>query len=84
MTLGIMIYRPKEILSSGTEVEKDGFEIKPDGEFIRYELSPNRSLVRYVGRYEIEGNTVYTRFKNHYLDSLFRIEELNDDVLKIV
>jgi hypothetical protein len=81
---GVMIYGPKDTMSRATEVEKDGFEIKPNGEFIKYELAPNELPVRHMGRYEIQGNTVYTRFKNHYLDSLFKIEELNDNVLKIL
>jgi hypothetical protein len=81
---GMMIYKPKDALSDNkSEVEQEGFEIKPNGEFIRYELSPSQSLVRYKGNYKIEGNTLYTRFKNQYLDSLFRIEEVGDNVLKI-
>jgi hypothetical protein len=82
---GVMIYKPKDALSDNTiEVEQEGFEIKPDGEFIRYEMPARQSLVRYIGKYKIDGNTLYTRFKNQYLDSLFRIEELSDDVLKII
>jgi hypothetical protein len=82
---GVMIYKPKDALSGNTnEVEREGFEIKPDGEFIKYELSPDRSPVRYVGKYKIQGNTLYTRFKNQYLDSLFRIVEVGDNILKII
>ena len=79
-----MIYTPKEALSDNThEIEQDGFELKPDGEFIKYELSHDGSPVRYSGRYEIKGNTLYTRFKNQYLDSVYRLVEVGDNVLKI-
>jgi hypothetical protein len=82
---GVMTFKPKDALSDDTrKVEQEGFEIKPDGGFIRYEMSPNQSLVRYTGKYKIDGNTLYTRFKNQYLDSLFRIEEIGDDILKII
>jgi hypothetical protein len=84
MNDGTMIYTPKEALSDDThEIEQAGFELKPDGEFVKYELSHTGSPVRYSGKYEIKGNTLYTRFKNQYLDSVYRLDEVGDNVLKI-
>lgn len=81
---GLKIYTPKKALSDATkEMEQDGFELKPDGKLVKYELSPSGSPVRYNGNYKIEGNTLYSYFKNHYQDSLYKIVELGDDVLKI-
>jgi hypothetical protein len=80
---GVMIYTPKKALSDTTEEnERDSFDIKPDGEFIKYESSEG-SPVSYIGKYKIDGNILYTYFKNHYLDTLYKIVELGDNVLKI-
>ena len=79
-----MIYTPKEASSDNAhEIEQDGFELKPDGEFVKYESSHAGSPVYYSGKYEIKGDTLYTRFKNQYLDSAYRLVELDDNVLKI-
>ena len=82
---GIKIYEPKDE-RSGTkqEIEKDGLELKSDGELVRYKLSSNGSPVRFTGEYKIDGDTIYTYFKNHYLDSLYKIVELDDNMLKII
>ncbi|MGB5090948.1 MAG: hypothetical protein WBN72_08405 [Nitrososphaeraceae archaeon] len=82
---GIRIYTPKKRgLDNSQQLEnKDSFEIKENGEFIKYETSGSGIPVRYFGRYEIKGNELYTQFKNHYLDSILIIEELEDKVLKI-
>jgi hypothetical protein len=82
---GVMTYKAKDALPDNTNKDvQEGFELKPNGEFIRYEMSPSQSPMRYTGKYKIERNTLYTRFKNQYLDSLFRIEEVDDSVLKII
>ncbi len=82
---GIKIYAHKNEKSDAKqEIERNGLELKPNGELVRYELSPKGSLVQYTGKYKIDGNTMYTYFKNHYLDSLYKIVELNDKVLKII
>jgi hypothetical protein len=77
---GTMIYTPKEALSDNAhEIEQDGFELKPDGEFVKYESGSVHSR----GKYEIKGDTLYTRFENQYLDSAYRVMELDDNVLKM-
>ncbi|HKG30934.1 MAG TPA: lipocalin family protein [Nitrososphaeraceae archaeon] len=83
---GIRIYGPKNTASGNAQqVEnEDSFEIKENGEFIKYMMSPDGTPRRYIGRYEIKGDTLYSYFKNHYLDSMFTIVALDDNnVLKI-
>jgi hypothetical protein len=81
---GIRIYTSKKVPDDTRQIENDdGFEIKENGEFIKYEMSPTGEPTRYIGRYEIKGNELYTHFKNHYLDSMFTIVALEDNVLKI-
>ena len=81
----VKIYSPKKALAdTRQETEQDGFELKPNGELVKYELSPAGSPVRSVGKYKIDGNTLYTYFENHYQDSPYKIVELGDNVLKII
>jgi hypothetical protein len=82
---GIRVYTPKKAALNNTQQieNEDSFEIKEDGEFIKYVMSPAGKTMRFIGRYEIEGNTLYSHFKNHYLDSMFNIVALNDKILKI-
>lgn len=81
---GTRVYTPKKAALGDTQqTEKEGFEIKENGEFIKYEISPAGTPMRYIGHYEISGNTLSSYFKNHYLDSMFTIVALDDNVLKI-
>jgi hypothetical protein len=84
---GIRVYRPKTAVSDkAPQIEnEDSFEIKQNGEFIKYIVSSDGRQKSYVGRYEIDGNTLRSYFKNHYLDSICVIEALDDanNVLKI-
>jgi Lipocalin-like domain len=82
---GIRVYRPKkDVLLDAQQTEnEDSFEIKENGEFVKYMASPDGTLRSHIGRYQIEGNTLHSYFKNHYLDSMFVIESLDNDVLKI-
>ena len=81
---GIKVYRTKDPESGNKmETEKDGFEIKENGEFIQHKTSRDGKHRAFKGRFEIEGNTVYSRFKNTYLDSMFTIVELDDYTLKL-
>jgi hypothetical protein len=81
---GIRTYTPKESTSDTVrEIEGDGFELKQDGTFIKYGSSNTGSPFSYTGKYEIEGDTISTRFKNHYLDSKLKIENLDDNLLEI-
>jgi hypothetical protein len=82
---GIRVYTTKKAAVDNTQQieNEDSFEIKENGEFIKYVISPAGRPMRFIGHYEIEGNTLHSRFKNHYLDSMFNIVALNDKVLKI-
>lgn len=82
---GIRLYKPKKAALGNTQQieNEDSFEIKENGKFIKYMMSPEGTPRRYTGRYEIEGNILHSYFKNHYLDSMFTIVELDNDVLKI-
>jgi hypothetical protein len=80
---GNRIYKPQTSLSeTGHEVE-EGFELKADGTFIQRWRSDTGKLLSYKGKYEIDGDNITTRFKNHYLDSRLKIEGLDDDLLEI-
>ncbi len=84
---GIRVYRPKNAaLANGQQIEdEDSFEIKENGEFIKYGISPDGTQMRYDGRYEIQGNAICAYFKNSYLDSMFEIVAFDDNnnLLKI-
>ena len=84
---GKRVYRPKTAVSGKAQQmqNEDSFEIKENGEFVKYIVSPDGKSRSYVGRYEIDGNILRSYFKNHYLDSMCEIEELDGDnnVLKI-
>src|SRR5215213_1481860 len=84
---GIRVYRPKKTaLENGDQVDyEDSFEIKENGEFIKYGIFADGTQRAYNGRYEIHGNIIYTYFKNSYLDSMLEIVALDDNnkILKI-
>jgi Lipocalin-like domain len=82
---GIRVYSAKKIALGNThQIEnEDSFEIKENGEFVKYMTSPEGNPSPYVGRYEIQGDTLHSYFKNHYLDSMFTIVSLHNNVLRI-
>lgn len=82
---GIKVYRAKKVALGNThKIEyEDSFEIKENGEFVKYMRSSDGNPRPYVGRYEIQGDTLHSYFKNHYLDSMFTIVSLDNNVLKI-
>lgn len=83
---GIRVYRPKKAISTDTQKieNRESFEIKENGEFIRYITSPDGTERRYVGRYQFEGDTIHVFFENHYLDTMFTVVALDEgNVLKI-
>jgi lipocalin-like protein len=82
---GIRIYvsdKSSEV-NDNSNIKKDGFEIKENGEFIQFHTLSNGSDKEFRGHYLVEGNTLYSRFQNSYFDSMFTILELNDNVLKL-
>ena len=80
---GIRTYESKEPKSDNVKEIQEGFELNEDGTFIEYMQSNSGSLVSYSGKYEIDGDIIYTHFKNHYLDSKLKIEHIHDNLLKI-
>ncbi len=80
---GIRTYKPKVAMPREGQEIRDGFELKQDGTFIQYWSSETGNLRSYTGKYEIDGDTIATHFKNHYLDSTLKIVGLDDDLLEI-
>jgi hypothetical protein len=81
---GTRTYTPKKAMSDTVrEIEGEGFELKQDGTFIEYSGSDTGPSISYTGKYEIVGDTIYTHFKNHYLDSRLKIKDLDDNLLQI-
>lgn len=85
---GIKIYRPSTSLSGEKQRQEgeqgDAFEIKKNGEFIRYTVTDSGTPVENVGRYEIKGDTVYVYFPDHYSDLMFTLKSVDKDSLKII
>jgi hypothetical protein len=80
---GNKTYKPKTSMPETGQEMGEGFELKPDGTFIQYWRSDAGKLLSYTGKYEIDGDSIITHFKNHYLDSRLKIENLDDDQLEI-
>ncbi len=81
---GIKVYTDNESeIKKNLNTERDGFEIKENGEFIRFKIYHDGNTKEFKGQYIIEGNTLYSRFKNSYMDSMFIIVELNDHILRL-
>lgn len=80
---GIRTYKPKASMPETEQEIREGFELKADGTFIQYLGSDAGKPLSYKGKYEIDGDSITTQFKNHYLDSRLKIEDLDDDLLEI-
>jgi hypothetical protein len=80
---GVRTYKPKATSPETRQEIKEGFELKQDGTFIQYWSSDAGKILSYTGKYEIDGDSITTHFKNHYLDSRLTIEELGDERLEI-
>jgi predicted lipase len=66
------------------ETEDDSFEIKENGEFVRYSKTESGVLIKNVGRFEIKENTIYVYFKDHYSDLMFSIVSVDNNALKVI
>ncbi len=80
---GIRVYKPKEVVERTAKKIEEGFELMPDGTFIQHWSSTSGTPLSITGKYEIDGDTISTRFMNHYLDSNLKIEYCGDDLLEI-
>ena len=82
---GTMTYTPKKVMQDNAqETEEDGIELKEDGTFIKYIGSHTGHPYSYTGEYEIVGDTIRTYFEAHYLDTVLKIEKLEDNLLQII
>lgn len=81
---GVSVYRP-----FGFEFPpafgRDGFDIKRNGEFIRYDIGPADELVEVPGRWKAKGsNTIVVHFDNPDVEpDTLDIVSREDDVLRI-
>jgi len=78
------VYQAKDPDSvSLDKVEEDGFELRKNGEFIKYSVDFSGTQMQTVGHFKVKGNTVYVYFDDPYLDSVFNIVSLDEETLKI-
>jgi hypothetical protein len=63
--------------------EENGFEFKEDGSLIRYRFTNKEKILSQNGTYEIIGDKLYTHFENHYLDTVYKIISIENNMLKI-
>lgn len=81
--------RESDIVSYIRRKKKSGkpvnnsFELKPDGQFIQYNASPEGKLSVKKGRYEIRDHFIYVNFDNPYEDFILNILFNDDKILKI-
>lgn len=81
---GTKVYKTRADIAKGeVNVSRDGFEFKENGELIKYRVTDKDKLMSHNGHYEIKGDKLYTRFENHYLDTVFRIVSMDSNTLKI-
>jgi lipopolysaccharide export LptBFGC system permease protein LptF len=81
---GTKVYKIRSNIAKGeVNVNRDGFEFKENGELIKYRVTDKEKPTSHNGRYEIIGDKLYTRFENHYLDTVFRIVSIENNTLKI-
>ena len=59
---GIRVYKPKKAALGNTQRigNEDSFEIRENGQFIKYMMSTEGTPRPYIGRYEIEANTLHS------------------------
>ncbi|MGH3916485.1 MAG: hypothetical protein ACRDTC_24205 [Pseudonocardiaceae bacterium] len=64
---------------------RDGFDIKRDGEFIRYDIGPADGLVEVPGRWKAKGpNEIVVHFNDSHVEpDKLHIVSCEDDVLRI-
>jgi hypothetical protein len=78
---GIKVYQKIDSSKKG-DVE-EGFEIKPNGEFVKYGKSFSGRPMKITGRVQMDGNTVYAYFNDPYLDSMFTVLSVDENTLKV-
>ncbi len=79
----IITYRAKKKINNTLSTENDSFELKKNGEFIQYYVSPNGKISLETGRFEIYNNSIYVSLNNPYQDFILDILYCDDNVLKV-
>lgn len=83
-TTDIKVYRPHDHRFPRSRGRR-GFEIKENGEFIRYDIAPDDRIKRVQGHFKVEGRN---RFHIFFEDPKFKsytmnIVSLSENVLKL-
>ena len=78
---GILVYSRRN--NDTKKPLHDSFELKPDGEFLKYKLSSEGRLSVSKGRFDIKDHFIYVNFDNPYQDFIFNIIYYDDDLLKV-
>ena len=78
---GIKVYQKTNKIE--VSVGDEGFEIKSNGEFIKYGKSFSGTPMKITGRFQLNENTLYAYFNDPYLDSMFTILSVDENTLKV-
>ena len=62
---------------------KNGFELRPNGEFIYNKVSSGGRVTTNKGRFELKDNFIYVYFDDPYQDIIFRIISCGDKALTV-
>jgi hypothetical protein len=80
---GVEVYRPEEF-PFPPSFGRDGFEPRPDGEFILYEIGPADGTVAVPGHWQLRGQRqVLVTFRGGEQDFAFEVVDLDPKVLRI-
>jgi hypothetical protein len=83
-TDGTNIYKTTLVTEENQDnTERSGLEFKEDGSLISYRLTNKEKILSQNGTYKIIGDKLYTHFENHYLDTVYKIISIEDNMLKI-
>lgn len=77
----VLAYRRRKKKSG--KLADNSFELKPDGQFIQYNVSQEGKLRMKKGRYEIKDHFIYVNFDNPYEDFIINILYNDNKILKI-
>lgn len=80
----IITYRKKKsVTGNANNNTSNGFELKENGEFIKYTNSPEGILKSHSGHYQVYNKSIIVNFDDPYQDFILKIEYLDDNVLKV-
>lgn len=61
----------------------NSFELKPNGQFIQYEVSSDGKTSATKGRYVVQDNLIYVNFDDPYKDFIFSIISNDNKSLRV-